>query len=91
MRLPTLLSSFRPESWGREEDWAAFAARLWREEHDYLAALGASMVKSGTEWLGDPVPIHDGVVQDGHHRIIVALSLGFFDMDIPLLYLPPGS
>ena len=88
MRLEELIATFRPESWGRNEDWAAFAERLWREEGEYLAALQAAMRARGALWLGEPVPIHDGVVQDGHHRIVVSLRLRFLQMEVPLIQLP---
>ena len=83
MKLSEIMERYRPESWGRNETWQEHARRLWTDEPEYMARLRAHMVRLGG-WFYKPVPIDDDVVQDGHHRIVVAIGLGWTDLDVPL-------
>jgi hypothetical protein len=39
MTVREILRAFRPETGGRETDWDAFAARVWKEERAYVDKL----------------------------------------------------
>jgi hypothetical protein len=82
MKIGELLSAYSPESWGRGEDWVQHASRLWSEEGDYMAALLHAMVLA-EGWIQGPVTTDDGVVQDGHHRLVIEAYLDR-DTDIPV-------
>lgn len=84
VRLHVLTSTCRPESWGRGEDWTQHSSRLWADEPTYMTRLKAHMSASGS-WIGGPVIVNDMVVQDGHHRIVIALELGWRDVEVPLV------
>lgn len=83
MTLKEIVARYRPESWGRGEDWPQHAARLWRDEGTYMGRLMARMMRTDT-WIGGPVIVNDGVVQDAHHRIVLAVELGWDDREISL-------
>lgn len=83
LKLRDLVSEYKPESWGRNEDWSQHAARLWREEGRYMARLKRHMEKTGS-WPRGAVIVDGKVVQDGHHRIVVAWKLGWLDYEIPV-------
>lgn len=84
VEVQVLLTTYTPESWGRGEDWQAHATRLWREEGTYMAALRDRMVAADA-WIGSPIAVDDSVVQDGHHRIVLAAGLGWHDREVPLI------
>lgn len=87
MPLSALVTRFRPECHGRpQETWAEHAARLWRDEPEHMARL-ALQIAAG--WSPDkPAVVHDGYVQDGHHRIAAALDLGWHGRPVPVEVLP---
>jgi hypothetical protein len=68
MTVREILRAFRPETGGRETDWDAFAARVWKEERAYVDKLKRHMARMGS-WVAGPVVVNDGVVQDAHHRL----------------------
>jgi hypothetical protein len=87
MLLVELVTRFQPWSepgvaWAAQEDWWLHGYRLWTAEPDWMAALTACMRRYG--WLFGPAVVDDGYVQDGHHRIVGALTLGWHRRDIPL-------
>jgi len=84
MQLQELLSTYRPETHGRNENWHQHAERLWREEGEYMLALKNHM-RSMHGWYYHPVIVDDGVVQDGHHRLVIAWTLGWRKREIPLV------
>lgn len=81
MTLADLMARYRPESWGRGETWAEHARRLWRDAPLYMAMLAAFMVLEDG-WVAGPVTVNDGVVQDAHHRIVIADELGWADRQV---------
>jgi hypothetical protein len=85
MPLVTILTSFRPESWGgtRGETWAEHYCYLRAEDPGYLARMRAHMLAVGG-WFGPPVLVDGDVVQDRHHGLVVAMELGWHDLPIPV-------
>lgn len=87
MLLLEIVSNFQPWSqpgiaWAEQEDWFLHGWRLWSAEPAWMAVLMEWMRREG--WLFGPVIVDDGYVQDGHHRIVVAIALGWHRRDIPL-------
>ena len=81
-----IVGPLRPWPWtDPPETWHQHALRLWTDETDYMAGLLRYMSTLGT-WFGGPVLWYDRHVQDGHHRLVVALGLGlgWRDALIPL-------
>lgn len=74
MKLDDIISQFTPESWGRGENWDEHATRLWQEESKYMTLLRRTMMAEG-KWIEGPITVNDNVVQDGHHRIVIAFGL----------------
>lgn len=70
-------------AWAGQESWGLHARRLWTDEPDRMAAFSQYMADVDG-WPHGPVVTHDGFVQDGHHRIVVALGLGWHDRPIPV-------
>jgi hypothetical protein len=81
MTVLDLVQTHRPETWGREKAWPEFIERLWAEEHTYMWSLAEFMAVTG-KWPGGDVIVDDGVVQDGHHRLVLALALGWGNREI---------
>lgn len=93
MLLVELVELYRPISqpgiaWAEQEDWWLHGYRLWTAEPAWMDLLMAWMRREG--WLFGPVVVEDGYVQDAHHRIVVALALGWWRRDIPVTA-PPAA
>lgn len=85
MKLSELITAYRPESWNgtRGDTWYEHAMYLLAWDREYMLDLRKFMA-SVKRWIDTPVVVKDDVVQDGHHRIAVALYLGWMDKDIPV-------
>ena len=84
IKLADVLDNYRPESWGsRGETWPEHADYLWASTPGYMSRMTAHMRKLGA-WFGGPMEVDDDVVQDGHHRIVIAAELGMYTMPIPV-------
>lgn len=85
MTLGELVAAVQPESDPHEQEtWLEIARRLWTEEPRYMHAMMRAMLRIG--WIrGETgVVVHDGHVQNGHHRIVVGLALGWHDRPVPV-------
>jgi hypothetical protein len=84
MLLSEIAVRYRPESWNgqRGDTWPEHARYLWRNEPGYMACLTWYMIRRDS-WFYKPVITDGDVVQDAHHRIVIALALGWGDRDIP--------
>lgn len=74
--LERLLREYRPGSCGDDWTWQDECDRLWSEPvHVTICDRLATSMQSEGQW--DPVCLgNDGRVWDGHHRIVVAMTLG---------------
>lgn len=87
MRLSELVATHLPESHSRgQETWGQHADFLWDTESLWMTELRHAMRTLG-RWLYGPVELHGGHVQDGHHRIVLALELGWHNRDIPVVHI----
>ena len=84
--LAEVLATYRPESDGgrKGETWIEHAQFLWAEDSGYMARMVAHMFHAGA-WWGPPLVVDGEVVQDGHHRVVAAAGLGWFDLDVPVV------
>lgn len=77
------VTAFKPFPREHPPTWDECAALPW--DDDYQTALSESMCSDG--WIGGPVEVCDGLVWDGHHRLITALVLGWDGATpIPVVY-----
>lgn len=85
MLLRDIIEKTLPESWAgtRGKTWPEHSRKLWRQFPDYMREMTVHMWRTDA-WLEGPVVVNDGYVQDGHHRIVIAVILGWLDRDIPL-------
>lgn len=84
MILVDLIASHLPECRGQpQETWWQHGRRLWADERGWMTALWDRM-KREDDWLYGPVILDDGFVQDGHHRIVIALGLCWHGRFIPV-------
>lgn len=90
LTLDEILAGYDPETHGREQGWTEFSKRLWAEESSYMTHLFYHMRKLRV-WFGEPVKVHDGVVQDGHHRLMVWHMMGRWDQEIPVQEVIPSG
>lgn len=82
--LAHLVDTHLPEPWPRMGCWRKTARFLWHIDHRYMADLTAEMHRCGG-WIENPVPVHGGYTQDGTHRIVAALGLGWWARPIPVV------
>lgn len=64
------------------ETWAQHSVRLHRDEPAKMAALAEAMRSAG-RWLGPPLAWVGPFVQDGHHRLVTAMCLGWHGRTVP--------
>ena len=85
LTIAEIVARYQPESHPHEQEtWDEIGDRLWRDEWAYMTAMRWRMHYYG--WIAgtEGVTVHDGHVQNGHHRIVTALGLRMGDLAVPV-------
>lgn len=84
MRLYDLVNNYKPETHGNTRGHGWFSHLDWLQQHEADAMIDLLYdLAHATGWIGPPVPIHDGIVQDGHKRICSGIHLRLWDLEVP--------